>query len=524
MAVEWKKILTEVDIIDEDDMVSDLDTKVPTQQSVKAYVDGKATGIDDVARDNIVILAWKLAIAESLSVFNLEDGVVDGFEDETGIDTASSTNEEYNETDDYYSPSSVEIDNMEYADDDAAQAAYVTSCIGVDIYSKSFTSTTSGWADYHCRKVMGAANIENKSTTMVRVGFTASASGPLKISLAYIGRRDGTTYNMLTTGQQKVKLQVAGSDVLTVDAGTTKYTDWVPFITDGTEDLIVSYDLHSSANYVALATFTSGDSLKWWSATDGAAQDSAPAGGTLATSDNSVAKLQLLSAFVLSESTIKTQGSYSLKGIATTDALNKTLTRTIGSPIDLSGVDTIILYSYSLRTGSNIKIGIHDSGGTTTEITPNITDANTWQKVTWDISGVSDADKDAIDSIIITIVNADSANTFYIDAFAKLPKNMTLISNKIEAEAEPTTARFLALVEAVDAYTVNTDIKAYISNDDGSNYDQVTLTDEGYFDSVKKILAGNVTLTDRDDKTMRQKITTHNNKNLKVHAWGMLWR
>lgn len=26
-------------VIDEDDMVSDLDTKVPTQQSVKAYVD-----------------------------------------------------------------------------------------------------------------------------------------------------------------------------------------------------------------------------------------------------------------------------------------------------------------------------------------------------------------------------------------------------------------------------------------------------------------------------------------------------
>lgn len=36
----WKEILTTFHILDEDDMTSDSDTKVPTQQSVKAYVDG----------------------------------------------------------------------------------------------------------------------------------------------------------------------------------------------------------------------------------------------------------------------------------------------------------------------------------------------------------------------------------------------------------------------------------------------------------------------------------------------------
>lgn len=43
MAIEWTKILTEVDVIDEDDMASNLDTKVPTQQSVKAYVETERT-------------------------------------------------------------------------------------------------------------------------------------------------------------------------------------------------------------------------------------------------------------------------------------------------------------------------------------------------------------------------------------------------------------------------------------------------------------------------------------------------
>jgi len=117
-----------------------------------------------------------------------------------------------------------------------------------------------------------------------------------------------------------------------------------------------------------------------------------------------------------SESTIKTQGSYSLKGIAAiTDSLNKTLTRTVSPTIDLTGINQVRLRIRSSRTGSNIKIGLHDSGGTTTEITPNILSADTWQEVKINLQNVSNANKDVIDSIIITIVNADAENTFYID-------------------------------------------------------------------------------------------------------------
>jgi len=117
-----------------------------------------------------------------------------------------------------------------------------------------------------------------------------------------------------------------------------------------------------------------------------------------------------------SESSIKQQGNYSLKGVAKqTNSLNQTLTRTVDPTIDLSGLPVWYLYIYSSRTGSNIKVGIHDSGGVTTEVTPNITSAGAWQAVELDISAVADADKDAIDQIIITIVNADSNNTFYLD-------------------------------------------------------------------------------------------------------------
>ena len=118
----------------------------------------------------------------------------------------------------------------------------------------------------------------------------------------------------------------------------------------------------------------------------------------------------------VSEDTIKEQGTYSLKGFAKgTDSLNDTLTRTISAPIDLTGLPVIKVDIRASRTGSNIKIGIHDTGGVTTEHTANIASANVWQTEEWNISAVAAANKDAIDSIIITITNADDDNTFYID-------------------------------------------------------------------------------------------------------------
>lgn len=121
---------------------------------------------------------------------------------------------------------------------------------------------------------------------------------------------------------------------------------------------------------------------------------------------------------VYSEAAIKTQGDYSLKSIVeAVHSLGSKRIRTLNPTVDLSDINTLFFSIYAGRTGSNIKIGLHDSGGTITEITPNIISANDWQVVTWDISAVDNEDKSDIDQIIITIVNADAENTFYIDDF-----------------------------------------------------------------------------------------------------------
>jgi hypothetical protein len=137
--------------------------------------------------------------------------------------------------------------------------------------------------------------------------------------------------------------------------------------------------------------------------------------------------LNVLTAF--SESTIKTQGSYSIKGFAAmTGSLNKTLIKTITPNINLTEIYGIRFDIRASRIGSNIKISIYDTGGITTEVTPNILSANTWQTVTFDLSSVSNINKDNISQLKITIVNADADNTFYLDNFKfRLPVRRALL-------------------------------------------------------------------------------------------------
>src|SRR5210317_2598252 len=52
--------------------------------------------------NNIGLLGFKMAVNESLTVFNLVDGVVDEFNDESGTDEAEGSNDNYCATCDFY--------------------------------------------------------------------------------------------------------------------------------------------------------------------------------------------------------------------------------------------------------------------------------------------------------------------------------------------------------------------------------------------------------------------------------------
>jgi len=103
------------------------------------------------------------------------------------------------------------------------------------------------------------------------------------------------------------------------------------------------------------------------------------------------------------------------------------------------------------------------------------------------------------------------------------PGNMTLVSNSTEAEANPDTVRIVVFEEDVDAITENTDLKAYASRDNGGNWVQATLTDEGDYESGQRLLTGEADVSGQaSDKTVKWKVETLNEKDCKIHGIGYL--
>ncbi len=116
-------------------------------------VDGsQLTGVspvDDTARANIVLNAFRIAVNGGLSIQNMVDGVVDEFEDETGVDAAASTDEAYDATDDYYAPTAAgytsdQVPTMTSASAPSGTVTGSASWGGYDPW-KALDDTTSDW-------------------------------------------------------------------------------------------------------------------------------------------------------------------------------------------------------------------------------------------------------------------------------------------------------------------------------------------------------------------------------------------
>jgi alpha-tubulin suppressor-like RCC1 family protein len=120
---------------------------------------------------------------------------------------------------------------------------------------------------------------------------------------------------------------------------------------------------------------------------------------------------------VYTDQTIQYSGMYSLKIVAARDvSVGETITKTISTPINLTDINYVMFKVRSDRTGANLNIQFRDSGLSTFDVTPNITTINTWQTVTIDISSIANADKDAIDRIILSVVDDTNDGVYHIDS------------------------------------------------------------------------------------------------------------
>jgi hypothetical protein len=103
----------------------------------------------------------------------------------------------------------------------------------------------------------------------------------------------------------------------------------------------------------------------------------------------------------------------------------------------------------------------------------------------------------------------------------------TIVSNAFTASSAPTTSRIVVFQEtASGSPTLNTDIIASISRDGGSNFTTATLSDSGYVtgSSGQRILTGVATISGQPSGTsMRWKLALANNQS-KIHGVSLQWK
>jgi len=103
--------------------------------------------------------------------------------------------------------------------------------------------------------------------------------------------------------------------------------------------------------------------------------------------------------------------------------------------------------------------------------------------------------------------------------------NMILQSNVQVATVTPISSRIVLFEEDVDSVTINTDLKAYVSRDNGTTFSQVTLEDEGNYITGARILSGVVDISAQPSgSNMKYKVETLNTKKLNLHGTAVSWK
>ena len=127
-----------------------------------------------------------------------------------------------------------------------------------------------------------------------------------------------------------------------------------------------------------------------------------------------------------------------------------------------------------------------------------------------------------------TGVDNDAGNDGFVLITASAPAttlSTTIVSSAFTASSVPTTSRIVVFEENVATPTLNTDIIASISRDGGSNFTTATLTDSGYVtgSSGQRILTGQATISGQPSgQSMRWKLALANNA-VKIHGVSLQW-
>lgn len=416
------------------------------------------------AQDNIALLAFRLAVVGSLSYQLMEDGVVDEYEDETGIDTGAST-AIYDSSNDLY-----------YNDALLATGGTITSSGGKTIHK--FVLADSG-----TNFVVPAGGLS--VDYLVIAGGGGGGGGG---SGGYGGGGGAGGYKTGTG-----KSVAAGSYAITVGDGGAGATN---------------VGVKGSNSVFSDITSTGGGGGGHYNGVAGAAGGSGGGGGYIAGAGGAASPAGQGNAG-------GGGGAYSGGGGGSSQAGNSNGTGGNGTSNSISG--GAVTYAGGGGSGygaaSPAECTGGSGGGGNGGLSGQVGHAGTDNLGGGGGGGAIANGGDGGSGVVIISYTTPSV------------QNLDLRSAAFTAEAVPSEARLVIFQEDIDACTVNTDVKGYVSRDGGSTYTQITLVDEGDYATSKRILAGSISVSAQPSgSSMKYKVVGANLKKMKIHGASLLWK
>jgi len=475
---------------------------------------GSATNNID---QNIALLGFKMAVNDGLTVFNLIDGVVDEFNDESGTDEAEGSNDLYCASEDFYQNLSV-----------------VSGCFSAGFTTSTITEPDTSTAMNRCTSTSGSFTVPCGMTTAALFAWGGGGSnGAAPSNTGYKGGGGGGGFakgNLAVTGGQVLDVYVATRGInpgtaITFLGGSTAAGvggrgAGVSAITASEVDLAPK--AAPLAPQIALVGGSGAGGGSGYGGQGGAG------GGLIGCASESTTE---------SQTPVGGQGgagggqSSGGQGFPQGGNPGSFLQGGNGGPGAGGGGGG---YYGGGSGNSDNFVGGAGGGGSSYYGHPQITCGSTEEGNEGGAgNGGGTADPNYVACTNEGTANGLPAYTPGEDGYVLITGSgcipgpggsSTIVSNSFTSTSVATSARIVVFEENVDTPTLNTDIIASISRD-GTNFTNATLSDSGYVtgSSGQRILTGQADISGQPSgQSMRWKLALANNT-VKIHGVALQW-
>jgi len=462
---------------------------------------------------NVSLLGFKMAVNEGLTVFNLVDGVVDEFNDESGTDEAEGSNDTYCGTSDFYT-------NLADGSPVAISAGFSTTTITEPDTSTAQTNPTYGagvFGTFTVPSGMTSATIKvwgaggggsNDSPLNDGGGGGGYTTGNLAVTSGQnlrVSAGEGGAYDTSPTPSHSARALAGGGQTIspTGAAGggglSGVFTSDYPGLSSTPQAYIVAgsgggggFDAYGGAgggdtghagDTTSAQTSANGDNGGGGGQSGGGQATGAAQGGSLFQGGNAG-----------DNATGGGGAGYYGGGGGSKPSLH----RAGGGGSGYQG--------YPGLSGASQTAGSQTSGAGTGQ--PGY------------VAGTNEGAPHNVET------HGEDGYVLITGSYTpQVVSSTTIVSTGFTSSAEASSARIVIFEEDVDTPTLNTDIIASISRDGGTTFTSATLSDSGYVtgSSGQRILTGQADISGQPTgQTMRWKLALANNQT-KIHGVSLQW-